>query len=271
MWLKSMLTNMKKIIRNLKRKWWYNLISNPDIYLKSLMISALGVGIVTAIIYFLFKYYGGHTDQETIPPAFHSILGVVLGLLLVFRTNTAYDRWWKGREYLSKIEMNYIYMRSKIDISVSSPSIKRETIDCMSKSLDLLELFLMKDNRNILKTEFLSKIHTLHSVNKTYNYDIDHALRDVLDNFTALERIRDTPIPQSYSLHIKVSIFMYFLTLPFGILYTTGYWSILLVMILYYIVAGIEIISNEIENPFFGDPNDLPVKEFIRDMKNQIV
>src|SRR3954467_1926460 len=33
--------------------------------------------------------------QPTI--AMHSLLGIVLGLFLVFRTNTAYDRWWEGR------------------------------------------------------------------------------------------------------------------------------------------------------------------------------
>ena len=27
----------------------------------------------------------------------HQLLGIVLGLFLVFRTNTAYDRWWEGR------------------------------------------------------------------------------------------------------------------------------------------------------------------------------
>lgn len=33
-------------------------------------------------------------------------------------------------------------------------------------------------------------------------------------------------------------------------------------MVLFFIIAGIEIISNEIENPFRGDPNDLPIKDF---------
>lgn len=32
-------------------------------------------------------------------PALHSILGFVLSILLVFRTNTAYDRWWDGRKH----------------------------------------------------------------------------------------------------------------------------------------------------------------------------
>lgn len=258
------------MLSKLKNIWWFRLISKPDIYLKALLKSSIGVGIITTIMYLTFLYYGGHTDQQTIPPAFHSIFGVVLSLLLVFRTNTAYERWWKGREYLSHIETNYIYIASKIQCNTVHPGHKNYALKLMTSTLEHLERFLVKDNTLKIKQEFLDEIHMLHVENITRNYGIDSALKEVLDNFTALERIRDTPIPQSYSLHIKVSIFIYFLSLPFGILYETGYWSILLVMILYYIVAGIEIISNEIENPFYGDPNDLPVKKYINNLKDQI-
>jgi len=252
--------------RKIKRQWWYKLIFKPDIYLKALLVSAFGVGIITTILIFLFG--GGHT--ETIPPAFHSILGVVLGLLLVFRTNTAYDRWWKGREYLSNIEANYTYMKSKIE-TTSMLSNQRKMIEMMVDSLDLLQAFLIKEDHMETKTQFLKQIHLLFIEDKRNNYGIETVLKEVIDNFNSLERIRDTPIPQSYSLHIKVSILLYFLTLPFGILYEMGYLSIVLVMILYYVVAGIEIISNEIENPFTGDPNDLPVETYIASLKRQLL
>lgn len=257
-----------KAIKYLRRKWWFKLVSKPDIYLKALIVSAFGVGVLTAILFAVFIYYGGHVDQQTIPPSFHSILGVVLGLLLVFRTNTAYERWWKGREFMSRIEMNYLYMKSKIEI-LHENFTKQQTLDCLLRSLDILEGFLVKDNGK-LKQEYLKQIHSLQKASRNQNLEIDAALRDTLDTFTSLERIKNTPIPQSYSLHIKVSILLYFVTLPFGILSETGYWSILLVMILYYVVAGIEIISNEIENPFYGDPNDLPVKSYIAELKEQI-
>jgi len=37
-------------------------------------------------------------------------------------------------------------------------------------------------------------------------------------------------------------------------------------MLVYYIIAGVEIISNEIENPFADDPNDLPTSQLFKDM-----
>jgi putative membrane protein len=254
----------------MKKKWWFKLFFKPDLYLKGLLISSIGIGAITAIMLITFHYYGGHMDHETIPSAFHSILGIVLGLLLVFRTNTAYERWWKGREYLSHIETNYIYIKSKLDSNCVSTSKKQQLLEIMVKALDRLEWFLVHDNDKKVKKEFIDLIQELQNDDQRYNYGIDLSLKELIDYFNALERIRDTPIPQSYSMHIKVSILMYFLTLPFGVLYVTGYWSILLVMILYYVVAGIEIISNEIENPFFGDPNDLPVKKYIAHMKEHL-
>ena len=38
--------------------------------------------------------------EEPLGPQILSLLGIILGLLLVFRTNTAYDRWWEGRQVL---------------------------------------------------------------------------------------------------------------------------------------------------------------------------
>ncbi len=259
------------LLKKIKREWWFKLLFKPDLYLKGLLISSIGVGLITGIMYVIFKYNGGDTGHETIPPAFHSILAVVLGLLLVFRTNTAYERWWKGREYLSKMETNYLFIRSKLELLATDAGGKKtNAINAMRLSLSTVEQFLVRDNSMEVKQAFVKHIDDLLAYDKRFELGVDGYIHEILDAFTSLERIRDTPIPLSYSLHIKFSIFLYFLTLPFGVLYATGYWSILFVMILYYVIAGIEIISNEIENPFHGDPNDLPVKKFIDNIKEQI-
>ena len=84
------------------------------------------------------------------------------------------------------------------------------------------------------------------------------SLGKLLEHSNSLERIKNTPIPLSYVLHIKISIFIYMITLPFGLFHDLGLWATPMVMLVYYIIAGVEIISNEIENPFADDPNDLP-------------
>lgn len=249
--------------------WWYVLFSKPDLYLYSLIKNTLLTGFITLILFVFFQKFGSH--EQTIPSAFHALLAFVIGLVLVFRTNTAYDRWWKAREYFSNLETQYIYFLSILKISPLTSEIRKEYVNSLNTSLECVYLFLVKDNSDKAKRTFFDKIYALQKQNKENNLtELDPTVKEILNYFTSLERIQDTPIPTSYSLHIKISIFVYLLTLPFGTFFGLGYWSVLLVMILYYIIAGVEIISNEIENPFRGDPNDLPVLKYVTKLKEEI-
>jgi putative membrane protein len=90
-------------------------------------------------------------------------------------------------------------------------------------------------------------------------------LQAELNNFTdavgACERIRKTPIPFSYSVFLKKFIFLYVMTLPFGFVFSLGYWVIPVVSIIFYVLASLELIAEEIEDPFGSDANDLPTEE----------
>jgi len=88
-------------------------------------------------------------------------------------------------------------------------------------------------------------------------------LNSELESFTdvcgACERIKNTPIPLSYSSFIKKFIFTYCLTLPIGYVFSLHFLVIPFVMFVFYILASLEVIAEEIEDPFGEDSNDLPV------------
>ena len=77
----------------------------------------------------------------------------------------------------------------------------------------------------------------------------------------ACERIKNTPIPYSYSVFIKKFIQFYVATLPFGFVFSLGYWVIPIVGFIFYVLASLELIAEEIEDPFGGDKNDLPLEK----------
>ena len=72
------------------------------------------------------------------------------------------------------------------------------------------------------------------------------------------ERIKNTPIPFSYSVFIKKFIFFYIMTLPFGYVFQLGFYVIPVVAFVFYVLASLELIAEEIEDPFGGDENDVP-------------
>jgi putative membrane protein len=80
----------------------------------------------------------------------------------------------------------------------------------------------------------------------------------------ACERIKKTPIPYSYSLFIKKFIFVYIVSIPFCFLHPFGYWTALFSVFVFYVLASLELIAEEIENPFGDDANDLPTEQIAK-------
>jgi putative membrane protein len=88
---------------------------------------------------------------------------------------------------------------------------------------------------------------------------INPELTSFTDICGGCERIKNTPIPYSYSAFIKKFIFIYIMTLPFGYAFSLSYWAIPVVSVVFYVLASLELIAEEIEDPFGKDSNDLPM------------
>ena len=86
----------------------------------------------------------------------------------------------------------------------------------------------------------------------------------------ACERIKNTPIPYSYSAFIKKFIFFYIMTLPFGYVFSLGYYVIPVVVFIFYVLASLELIAEEIEDPFGYDANDLPTDKIAANIKKHV-
>lgn len=86
----------------------------------------------------------------------------------------------------------------------------------------------------------------------------------------ACERIKNTPIPYSYSVFIKKFILIYVATLPFGFVFSLGYFVVPIIGFIFYVLASLELIAEEIEEPFGGDENDLPLGRISTTIRSHI-
>lgn len=237
--------------------------------------------------------------QPTI--AMHSLLGIVLGLFLVFRTNTAYDRWWEGRKlwgslvnnsrnfalklnaYLSlenhedrdwfaKMIPNFVYvMKESLRNGVQFNELQALTEDFSED----LKKYKHKPNR--ISSLLYSKVNSLYKEGKFTGdqlINLDKELKEFIDIVGACERIKNTPIPYSYMMYVKKFIFIYIITLPFGFVTQSGYMTIVIVVVITFVLMSVELIAEEIEDPFGRDLNDLPTDELsgkIKDNVNEIL
>jgi len=224
----------------------------------------------------------------------HSSLGFVLSLLLVFRTNTAYDRWWEGQKQWGALVNNSRNLAIKIHHFLPSSETARRNFFCETIPLyaAVLARHLQSEKTRLAldetehpgSTELDNRKHQpnqvagwmIHQVNslyqdKTITGDQLIVLNAELQSFTdicgACERIRNTPIPYSYSVFLKKFIFFYIMSLPFGFVFSVGYWVIPVVTFIFYVLASLELIAEEIEDPFGQDANDLPTMKIASNIK----
>ena len=95
-------------------------------------------------------------------------------------------------------------------------------------------------------------------------------LQSFTDTTGACERVKNTPIPYSYNIFLKKVIFIYVFTMPIGFVREFGYWAMPIVAALFYIFVSIEMIAEEIEDPFGVDANDLPLDQICKNIQVQV-
>lgn len=211
----------------------------------------------------------------------YSLLGFVISLLLVFRTNTAYDRWWEGR----KIWGQFLNDSRNLSVKLSSYRLTREEKEYFARmipnfalaskehlrkgtDLSLLQLTSEELKESITKThvpifiiQILSqKIEEIKNDGRISSEEflcIDRLLNSLIDGIGGCERIKSTPIPFSYSMFIKKFIFLYVVSLPLAFVNIFGYWSAFISSFVFYALVSMEILAEEIEDPFGDDENDL--------------
>lgn len=277
-------------------KEWFGFIfsaSKADTFRKLIPIMIF-IGFYSAGIAYLELEYWDLPEDSHVKniSVMHSLLGFVISLLLAYRTNTAYDRWWEGRKMwggLVNSSRNLALKLSAILTTENDLAFFRKMIpgyasilqkhlndDDTAKQLfdDVdLEIDHHKHRPNQVAKMLFQKVNDLYNSKKITGDQliiINNELQSFTDICGACERIKNTPIPYSYSAFIKKFIFIYVLTLPFAYVFILGYFVIPVVVFIFYVLASLELIAEEIEDPFGSDANDLPIKKISENIKKHV-
>ena len=205
-------------------------------------------------------------------PSILSILGIILGLLLVFRTNTAYDRWWEGRRLWGQLLNVSRALAHQLDAQLPDGAPQRRRYAALMGEFPAALAAHLRRPRGAAGPHVPNRL--VRELSRLLHGDVAAgalpreaviALTPLLvafDDITgACERIRNTPIPFSYSTYVKQFVLLYALVLPFGLVREFGYGTILACMLVFFATMGLELLATEIEEPFGTDRNDLPTDE----------
>lgn len=282
------------------KEWLRALINFPKAdTVRKLMPFLISMGIYASLIAFLIIevwHLNANSDLKNIS-LMHTLLGFVISMLLVFRTNTAYDRWWEGRRLWGALVNNSRNLALKLNALLGA-----EHTDERAFFRVMIPNFAYA-LKNHLRGHFSDKEFTdsaLFHVSDLHRHDhipnqianvllgkiidlqrrgillpehilfLKDELQSLMDICGGCERIHKTPIPYSYSAFLKKFIFIYCITLPLGYVFSLHYLVIPFVIFIFYVLASLEVIAEEIEDPFGTDSNDLPLEDICKTIRKTV-
>ncbi len=227
----------------------------------------------------VLKEYSQYSTFADFPSNLTSILGLVLSLVLVFRTNRAYERWWEARTLwgqLVNISRNTaIKLRRFADLNLDERTELHRTISGFSCALkghlqDGVVLSNLPGWKHIdvnpqhvpawLADHLYGQLKSLESQQRLSPQEllaVDSDAREFLNVCGGCERIRNTLITGSYRSYALKSLLLYLLILPWGLVQDLNWLAVPITMIIGYMMVGLEAIADTIEEPFGDDLDDL--------------
>jgi ion channel-forming bestrophin family protein len=280
-----------------KRPWFrvaLQLKGSIVVFILPRVMLCAGFGFLISVMYFF--------NLPVSLPILSSIVpSIVLGLLLVFRTNTAYDRFWEGRRCWGTLIIAVRNLARQIWVSISDK--EPDDLERKKTALRLLvafaiamklhlrqepigpevEPYVVPDRYENLKRmnnppleiafwigDYLSIQHEKNNLDVYRLTAMNQLVNSMIEALSGCERILRTPMPLAYAIHLKQLLLLYCFALPFQMVKELSWGTGPVVALISFALFGIEEIGIEIENPFGHDSNDLPLDNICATMKRNI-
>lgn len=234
-------------------------------------------------------------------PLINMIPNILLGLLLSFRTSTAYERFWEGRKCWGTLVNNVRNLSREMWVAIEE--LEPNDKDAKVAAVRLLVAFAVatkmhlryertsRELKALMSPERYKKLKGMNNLplevafwigdylqeqyerNCLNIYQLNamkQLLNSMVDCLGGCERIQKTPMPLAYALHLKQLLLVYCLFLPLQIVEQLHWMSVPMVVLISFTLFGIEEIGNQLENPFGTAPNDLPLDAICNTMHRNI-
>lgn len=221
----------------------------------------------------------------TVPEMVVSILGAALGILLAFRTNSAYARWWEARtawgamvnnsrslarqvlgsapgtafaESLVRRQIAFVHatrcsLRRQEPWTAIEPFVDASLAAALRREQNVPAAILMQMGRQ-LQDGTRDRI-----LNDWQMQRVDHTLSELSNVLGICERIKNTPLPRQYDYYPELLIKVYCIALPFVIVDEVGAFTPIITLVVAFAFLVLNRIGKNLEDPFENRPYDVPM------------
>jgi len=241
-------------------------VSSRTLGYVALMAIAVGIYSLLPVV----KESSSYRDIGDIPSDMYGSLSLILGCLLVFRTNTAYNRWWEARTLwgtLVNTERNLaVKLTTLVDLNEGDRNFLKDSLSQFPQQL-MVHLRSPRASTTHVPINNVRKVYEwMGQERKTGKLDavavrvIDMELAKLLEVCGACERIARTPMIHSYRVFVRQCIAIFLFSFPWGIAQDFQWWTVPLTIIVSYFMLGMEVVAENVEEPFGLDDDDLDLE-----------
>ena len=263
----------------------------PKVFNKVLLVIAY-----SSFISYLYHFI----PSISLPIGPFEYAGLMMGLILVFRVNAGYDRWWEAR----KIWGNVVNQSRNLAIIVSNyPNTKNTnwnikltnyiaalpylmknnlrgdaSIDEIKRLVDTALLSILEQSEhkpNVLSSVIAHELNRIRLSNELDSFSFLQAEEKralILDSQGACERILKTPMPFVMAIKSRRFIFLFLLALPFALVKISLLMSPVITGLVAYALFSLDQIGIELQNPFSEERlSHLPLNDICQTIEKNII
>jgi putative membrane protein len=240
-----------------------------------------------------------HLEDQNFPVSIVAIIGTVIGLLLAFKTNSSYGRWWEARTLWGAIvNDSRTWVRQLLVFSgseTSDPLIRemayrqiawcyalsrnlrgQDPLQDLDRFLDRSEIEAYRQSKHVPNDLLLRQARELRKLSdqdrlEMYQFvELERTLMRLTDAMGGCERIKNTPFPRSYGLMVHASIYVFVIFLPWGLVNVEPPGLIATSLSLALTFMLIEHVSVYLQDPFSNRMTDTPMHSISRTIEINI-
>ncbi|MEZ4945078.1 MAG: bestrophin family ion channel [Cyclobacteriaceae bacterium] len=255
-------------------------------FIKTIKVDIILITSYAIVVGILDQY--GFLSKISVPVGVTAVLGTAVALLLAFRTNQSYERWWEARiiwgavvndsRTLVRQCVSFFERSNEHYETLVKEMSDRQIIWCYALGESLRKLpfshrvIKYKESNEIEAFNIPNALLSQHSetllnakekkmVNDFQQVQIDSTIARLCDSMGKCERIKNTVFPKAYSLLIHTIIYVFATMLPFGLSDEYLAVEIGLTIGIPIIFIAIEKTSILMQDPFENRPLDTPMTD----------
>lgn len=277
------------------RGFWHEAIALQGSITPLVLPTSLAFSLFASCVYLIYRRY----PQFVLEVGMYEVIGALLGLVLVLRSNAGYDRWWEGRKLWGGIvnqSRNLVisalasgpqlvdWQERITRWSAAFPHVCRRSLRGERELPEVAALLGPQDAQRIASAEhapgyvsmkvaqLLAQARDELGMSPFVYMQCDKERADLINHIGACERILKTPIPNAYSMKIRGFILLYLATLPFALVQKLEWMTPIVLFLAAYPILSIDQVGVELQNPFSRQNlSHLPLDRITRDLEANLL